>query len=152
MPFSLLGKSDVFVPLNHVPHYQLITRPEQLAPLYAALDRCTEIALDTEADNLFRYKTRVCLLQIHVVDEIHLVDLLADLPLNDLWPRLAAKPLIMHGSDDRVIPFQFGERLFAMAHEPKQFVRLSGGGHEDLDDFGAIEIARRFIGTGSPSN
>jgi ribonuclease D len=85
--------------LHAVPHYQLITRPEQLAPLYAALDRCQEIALDTEADNLFRYKTRVCLLQIHVVGEIHLVDLLADLPLQDLWPRLAAKPLIMHGSD-----------------------------------------------------
>ena len=50
-----------------------------LAPLFAALDRCTEIALDTEADNLFRYKTRVCLLQIHAVGEIYLVDLLADL-------------------------------------------------------------------------
>lgn len=85
--------------MNTVPHYQLITRPEQLAPLFAALDRCTEIALDTEADNLFRYKTRVCLLQIHVVGEIYLVDLLADLDLAALWPRLAAKPLIMHGSD-----------------------------------------------------
>lgn len=85
--------------MHAVPHYQLITRPEQLAPLYAALDRCSEIALDTEADNLFRYKTRVCLLQIHVLNEIYLVDLLAELPLQDLWPRLAAKPLIMHGSD-----------------------------------------------------
>jgi hypothetical protein len=35
--------------------------------------------------------------------------------------------------------------LFALAHEPKQFVRLNGGGHENLDDFGAIEVARRFI-------
>ena len=86
-------------PLNTVPHYQLITRPEQLAPLFAALDRCAEIALDTEADNLFRYKTRVCLLQIYVGGEIYLVDLLADLDLAALWPRLAAKPLIMHGSD-----------------------------------------------------
>jgi ribonuclease D len=85
--------------LNSALHYQLITRPEQLMPLYAALDRCTEIALDTEADNLFRYKTRVCLLQIHAVGEIYLVDLLADLNLDQLWPRLAAKPLIMHGSD-----------------------------------------------------
>jgi ribonuclease D len=99
MLFSTPGKTDAPLPLNEVPQYQLITRPEQLAPLYSALDRCTEIALDTEADNLFRYKTRVCLLQIHVVGEIHLVDLLADLPLDDLWPRLAAKPLVMHGSD-----------------------------------------------------
>ena len=80
-------------------HYQFINQPTQLPPLYAALDRCTEIALDTEADNLFRYRTRVCLLQILAAGEIYLVDLLADLPLDGLWPRLAAKPLIMHGSD-----------------------------------------------------
>jgi len=81
------------------PHYQFISQPDRLRPLYAALDRCPEIALDTEADNLFRYKTQVCLLQILADGEIYLVDLLADLPLGELWPRLAAKPLIMHGSD-----------------------------------------------------
>ena len=85
--------------MSHPPHYQFIGQPDQLPPLYAALDRCSEIALDTEADNLFRYRTQVCLLQIMAVDEISLVDLLAGLDLAALWPRLAAKPLIMHGSD-----------------------------------------------------
>ena len=66
--------------------------------------------------------------------------------------RVTVPLLIMHGTDDRVIPIRFGERLFAMAHEPKKFVRLSGGGHENLDDFGAIEIARRFTGTEYQSN
>jgi ribonuclease D len=94
-----LGEPNLTIPLSSVPHYQYITQSAQLPPLLAALDRAHEIALDTEADNLFRYKTRVCLLQIMVDAEIYLVDLLADLPLADLWPRLAAKPLIMHGSD-----------------------------------------------------
>ena len=85
--------------MNTLPHYRFIDQFEQLAPLFAALDRSTEIALDTEADNLFRYRTQVCLLQIQAVEEIYLVDLLADLPLDLLWARLAAKPLIMHGSD-----------------------------------------------------
>ena len=85
--------------MNSLPNYQFVDQPAQLTPLLAAIDRSTEIALDTEADNLFRYRTRVCLLQIHVVGEIYLVDLLADLPLEELWTRLAAKPLIMHGSD-----------------------------------------------------
>jgi pimeloyl-ACP methyl ester carboxylesterase len=49
------------------------------------------------------------------------------------------------GPQDPVIPIRFGERLFALAHEPKQFVRLPGGGHDNLDDFGAMAIARRFI-------
>ena len=53
--------------------------------------------------------------------------------------------LIMHGTSDPAIPIRFGERLFALAHEPKQFVRFPGGGHENLDDFGAIDTARRFI-------
>src|SRR5712672_1120111 len=59
--------------------------------------------------------------------------------------RVSVPLLIMHGSDDPAIPIHFGERLFALAHEPKQFVRLAGGGHENLDNFGAIETARQFI-------
>lgn len=85
--------------MNQLPTYQFIDQAAQLPPLLAALDRATEIAIDTEADNLFRYRTRVCLLQIHAAGEIYLVDLLADLPLEALWTRLASKPLIMHGSD-----------------------------------------------------
>lgn len=53
--------------------------------------------------------------------------------------------LIMHGGRDAVVSIGFGERLFALAHEPKQFVRFAEGGHDDLDDYGAIETARHFI-------
>ena len=94
-----MGQTNSTFRLNTTPPYQFIDRPEQFGPLFAALDRCTEIAIDTEADNLFRYRTRVCLLQIHAVGEIYLVDLLADMPLDPLWQYLSAKPLIMHGSD-----------------------------------------------------
>ena len=53
--------------------------------------------------------------------------------------------LIMHGAKDPVIPIALGERLFAAAHEPKQFVRFPEGGHNDLGNFGAVETARQFI-------
>ena len=46
---------------------------------------------------------------------------------------------------DPTIPIALGERLFALAHEPKQFVRFPEGGHDDLDNYGAIETARQFI-------
>lgn len=85
--------------MNTAPAYQLVTTSGQLAPLFAALDRVEEIALDTEADNLYRYRTAICLLQIQAGGGIFLVDLLDDLPLGELWPRLAAKHLVMHGSD-----------------------------------------------------
>jgi fermentation-respiration switch protein FrsA (DUF1100 family) len=59
--------------------------------------------------------------------------------------RVKVPLLIMHGSNDRAIPIVFGERLYALAHEPKQFVRFPSGGHENLGNFGAIETARQFI-------
>jgi hypothetical protein len=40
---------------------------------------------------------------------------------------------------------RFGERLFALAQEPKRFVRFPQGGHEYLDDHGAIKVVRQFI-------
>jgi len=59
--------------------------------------------------------------------------------------RVKVPLLVMHGALDSTIPVAFGERLFALANEPKRFVRLARGGHNDLDNFGAIEIARNFI-------
>ena len=60
--------------------------------------------------------------------------------------RVTARSLIMHGARDATIPIALGERLFTLAHEPKQFVRFPEGGHNDLDNYGAIETARQFIG------
>jgi fermentation-respiration switch protein FrsA (DUF1100 family) len=59
--------------------------------------------------------------------------------------RVKAPLLIMHGARDATIPISFGESLFALAHQPKQFVRFPEGGHNDLDNYGAIETARHFI-------
>ncbi|MGB8397436.1 alpha/beta hydrolase [Bradyrhizobium sp.] len=59
--------------------------------------------------------------------------------------QITAPLLFMHGAADSSIPIAFGERLFALAREPKQFVRFPRGGHNDLDNFGAAEAARHFI-------
>jgi uncharacterized protein len=59
--------------------------------------------------------------------------------------RVRVPLLVMHGERDATIPISFGERLFALANEPKRFVRFPSGEHNNLDDFGAIETARHFI-------
>jgi len=59
--------------------------------------------------------------------------------------RVTAPLLVMHGARDSTISIALGERLFALAHEPKQFVRFAEGSHDDLDSYGAIETARKFI-------
>jgi uncharacterized protein len=59
--------------------------------------------------------------------------------------QVTAPLLAMHGARDPVIPIAFGERLFALAHQPKQLVRFPEGGHDNLGNYGAIETARQFI-------
>ena len=82
------------------PSFLLLDQPGSLGPLLTALERVDEVSLDTEADNMYHYKTRVCLLQFLVDGETFLVDVLAPgLKLEPLWKVLAKKHLIMHGSD-----------------------------------------------------
>ncbi len=59
--------------------------------------------------------------------------------------RVTAPVLVMHGDHDATVPIGYGERLFAMITAPKQFVRFAGGGHSDLDSFGALDAVRDFL-------
>jgi ribonuclease D len=79
--------------------FTLIDQPGQLGPLLAAIDQDSEVVMDTEADNMYRFRVRVCLLQFYVCGEVFLVDALAPIDLAPLWSRLAKKHLVMHGSD-----------------------------------------------------
>jgi len=82
------------------PSYQLLDQPGSLEPLLRAIEKVDEVSLDTEADNMYHYKTRVCLLQFLVDGDVFLVDVLAPgLKLEPLWAVLAKKHLVMHGSD-----------------------------------------------------
>jgi ribonuclease D len=79
--------------------YSLIDQPGQLPQLLSAIDQAGEVVMDTEADNMYRFRVRVCLLQFYLRGEVFLVDALAPLDLGSLWLRLAKKHLVMHGSD-----------------------------------------------------
>ena len=59
--------------------------------------------------------------------------------------RVKAPILALHGERDRIVPIRFGERLFALANEPKQMARFPRGGHVDLDDHGAVDVVREFV-------
>ena len=37
-----------------------------------------------------------------------------------------------HGTNDSVVPFSMGEKLFAAAKAPKKFLRAEGGSHHNL--------------------
>lgn len=53
--------------------------------------------------------------------------------------------LIMHGGKDSVVPERLGRRLFDLARGPKRFVPFPLGTHVNLDDYGAVDVARVFM-------
>lgn len=48
-------------------------------------------------------------------------------------PKIQAPLLITHGTNDAIVPFEMGEKLFAAATAPKKrFIRVEGGSHHNL--------------------
>jgi len=64
--------------------------------------------------------------------------------------------LIIHGTQDLVIPFAHGQKLYAAAGEPKRFLQVNGAGHNDLisvagSDYGkAMQDFAALVGQSHP--
>jgi fermentation-respiration switch protein FrsA (DUF1100 family) len=58
--------------------------------------------------------------------------------------------LIVHGDADTVIPFSQGERLYALANDPKQFVRMAGSDHATLVRDGIYPHIATFLAQHPP--
>lgn len=57
--------------------------------------------------------------------------------------------LIIHGTDDQIIPYAHGQALFKLANEPKRFVSVEEGDHNSLpDDMGGdryLKLVKDFM-------
>lgn len=58
-------------------------------------------------------------------------------------PHYAGPLLLIHGTDDQIVPFPQGQALFDLANEPKEFVQVEAGVHNRLftDAHGRATIA-----------
>ena len=63
----------------------------------------------------------------------------------DIVHEVKAPILILHGTEDRTIPFAFGKRLFEAAPEPKRFVRIEGGSHTRNLEQGGMAAVEDFL-------
>ena len=45
---------------------------------------------------------------------------------------IRAPILITHGTNDHIVPFEMGERLYAAARSKKRFIKVDGGSHHNL--------------------
>ena len=59
--------------------------------------------------------------------------------------QVRAPVLVLHGERDRIVPVRFGRALYDAAPEPKELWLAPEGGHEDLAEFGAFEVVRKFV-------
>lgn len=56
-------------------------------------------------------------------------------------------PLLqVHGNADQIVPYEFGKRLFQQANEPKQFVTIEGGDHNDPPTEAYLTALDEFLG------
>jgi pimeloyl-ACP methyl ester carboxylesterase len=56
-------------------------------------------------------------------------------------------PLLQsHGTADRLIPYAMGRQLFAAANEPKRFIAIPGGDHNDLQTDADYAVLVEFLG------
>jgi fermentation-respiration switch protein FrsA (DUF1100 family) len=64
--------------------------------------------------------------------------------LAERLPLIGMPVLIIHGDRDQIIPFQFGEQVFAAALPPKEFYRVEGADHNNLYSIGGTTYFRRL--------
>ena len=57
--------------------------------------------------------------------------------------------LLLHGTNNSIIPYSQGQALFKLANEPKRFVSVEGGDHNTLvDDMGFenyFRVIKEFV-------
>lgn len=83
------------------PPFELIERPAQLKRVAAELIKEPLIAVDVEADSLYHYTPRVCLIQVSSFRETFLIDPIATKTLTPLDSVLASRHIrkVLHGAD-----------------------------------------------------
>jgi uncharacterized protein len=58
----------------------------------------------------------------------------------DRWIGEVACPVyLFHGTKDDIIPFDHSIRLEALIRSPNKLIRIEGGGHNNLSDYGAFD-------------
>ena len=98
-----------------------------------AVDRATEVRPEVRPDRIILEAPFYSLQAMGQIVLPPLAFLVKD-DLNSarLMAKLAVPLLIIHGTQDQVVPFQQGRDLYELSPSPKQFHTIPGGGHVGL--------------------
>ena len=117
MGYAKLSNVSFYFSCSFTKFRPVIDSNTALAPWLEKIAACPVVALDTEADSLYSYPERLCLIQIGLPGSLVLVDPLADIDLDPLWESLKKTELVIHAADYdlRLLYRRFGfvpERIF----------------------------------------
>ena len=79
--------------------YILVENQETLDKLLDDLSLYDMAAVDTEADSMYHYNVRLCLVQITIGEHHYIVDPLAPIDIRPIFKTRAMNTLILHGAD-----------------------------------------------------
>ncbi len=121
-----------------------IDRPEQFREALRELEAAPALGIDTEADSLYRYRERVCFLQIGIGERAFLIDTLAVRELDGLRPIFESpdRVKIFHGADYDVASL-FRDFGFTFTNVFDTMLAAQILGREQL---GLAALVREFFG------
>lgn len=90
------------------------------------------LVLESTFTSAFRVVTKVRILPFDKFDNL------------SKMPDVRCPILVMHGQDDRVVPFSHGKALYATAPDPKHHLWVKFGGHNDLVDWAGPDYWKSF--------
>ena len=134
--------------------YTYIVSEKPLEELVSHMKRAPRVAVDIEANTLYRYFPQVCLIQVTFQESTYVVDPLVGLDLSKFLKVLAGKPLILHAGDYdlRMLRHSYAFRPKKEVFDTMLAAQLLGS-----DELGLVAIAKRCLGveltkTGQKSN
>lgn len=96
------------------------------------------------------YQKRMIKLPWHYLRNIVIKrsEFLADFKANDVAPAEAVNMIhvpifLLHGTEDNLIKYNYSEKVFSAANEPKQLWLIPGARHHDMMEVGGEEYRRR---------
>jgi ribonuclease D len=129
------------------PAYFYIDTETALQDLVTRMGRARKIALDTEADSLYHYFEKVCLIQLSFRGQAFIVDPLAGLDLSRFLHELSRRALILHGGefDLRMLRSSYGFRPLNKVFDTMIAAQLLG--YEELS---LAALAKKYVNVDLP--
>ena len=123
--------------------FAFVDAASSLRELLSWLTPAARVAIDTEADSLYHYYEKVCLIQLTARGRNFVIDPLAGLDLKPFLSLLADKTLMLHGADYdlRMLRGSFGFRPKAGVIDTMIAAQLIG-----REEFGLASLVERHFG------